>query len=119
MLQRQTITDDIRRLLSELQAQYKLAVVSSSNSSEVVPILMKEQILSIFNTVVCGDHVQRLKPAPDPYLLAAERLGVGRVLVVEDSEAGAASGLAAGFDVLRVSDQSEVVPELRKRLGLI
>ncbi|HKH07903.1 MAG TPA: HAD-IA family hydrolase [Agromyces sp.] len=41
------------------------------------------------------------KPAPDPYLLAADRLGVpaGDCLVVEDSPSGVAAGLAAGMTV--------------------
>ena len=44
----------------------------------------------------------RHKPAPEPYLLAATRLGVERALVLEDSAAGIASGRAAGFEVLAV-----------------
>lgn len=105
------ITAETRAMLDGLHGQYRLAVVSSSNSSEVEPILEAAGIRHHFDTVVCGNHVQRLKPAPDPYLLAAERLGVKSALVVEDSEPGEVSGRAAGFDVLRVASQASV-PEL-------
>ena len=53
--------------------------------------------------VTCED-VARGKPAPDPYLLAAARLGVRpeRCLVVEDAPSGVASGRAAGMVVAGV-----------------
>ncbi len=51
---------------------------------------------------VCHEDVRSHKPDPEPYLLAAARLGVppGRCLVVEDSLAGVASGCAAGCTVI-------------------
>ena len=55
--------------------------------------------------VVTADQVQRGKPAPDPYLLAAERLGVAPAdcLVLEDAPAGVAAGKAAGMAVWAVT----------------
>jgi HAD superfamily hydrolase (TIGR01509 family) len=55
-----------------------------------------------------GEHiyvtsmVQRPKPAPDIYLLAANKLGVAPAdcIVVEDSPAGAAAALGAGMRVI-------------------
>ncbi len=70
-----------------------------------------------FGTVVGGNQVKQQKPAPEPYLLAAKRLGASTALVVEDSAAGAAAGRAAGFEVLRVTHPSEVPPRLLERLG--
>jgi HAD superfamily hydrolase (TIGR01509 family) len=64
-----------------------------------------------FQTIVGGGDVKKHKPEPEPYLLAAERLGVKNPLVVEDSAAGIASGRAAGFEVLAISHPSKV-PEL-------
>jgi beta-phosphoglucomutase len=70
-----------------------------------------------FETLVCGRDVLNQKPAPDPYLLAAERLASRRPLVVEDSEAGVESARAAGFDVIRVNAPSEVSEAVWARLG--
>jgi sugar-phosphatase len=55
--------------------------------------------------VVSSDDVRRGKPAPDCYLLAAERLGAEppRCLVVEDSRQGIAAGVAAGMTVVAVA----------------
>jgi beta-phosphoglucomutase len=104
-------------LLPELQTTYRLAVVSSSSTSEIEPLLAAGGIRHHFDTIVGGENVQRHKPAPEPYLLAAQRLGVTRALVLEDSAAGIASGRAAGFEVLEVRHPSEVADVLRKRLS--
>lgn len=63
-----------------------------------------------FDTVVVGDDVERGKPHPDPYLLAAERLGVDprECLAIEDSPTGVASALAAGCTVLAVPNHVDV-----------
>jgi beta-phosphoglucomutase len=96
----------------------KLAVVSSSKRKEIEPPLVRAGIRDYFEVMVCGsEEVERLKPAPDPYLLAARRLGVENALVVEDSDAGEQSGRAAGFDVLRVRNAREVAPRVREALG--
>ena len=57
-----------------------------------------------FAVTVCGDEVPRGKPDPDPYLRAAELLGVaaGECLAVEDSPTGALAAGRAGAAVLVV-----------------
>lgn len=112
------LRDDVRALLDELRGACKMAVVTSSGRGEIEPILRAMGVLEHFDAVVYGGDVKRLKPAPDPYLLGAERLGVTQALVVEDSDAGEASGRAAGFDVVRVREQSGMVPLVRRALGL-
>ncbi|MDT7708961.1 MAG: hypothetical protein QOG20_4568 [Pseudonocardiales bacterium] len=57
-----------------------------------------------FAATVCGDEVPRGKPDPDPYLRAAELLGVDAAdcLAVEDSPTGALAAGRAGAAVLVV-----------------
>jgi beta-phosphoglucomutase len=100
-------------LVRELSVHYKLAVVSSSGRSEVEEPIERAGLRGYFQTFVCGREVERLKPAPDPYLKAAQVLDAQRPLVVEDSDAGVASGCAAGFDVVRVSSADKVAEEVR------
>jgi mannitol-1-/sugar-/sorbitol-6-phosphatase len=61
--------------------------------------------LPVPGVFVTSDQVARGKPAPDPYLLAAERLGVdpAACLVFEDAPAGIASARAAGMTVWAVT----------------
>jgi beta-phosphoglucomutase len=107
---------DTVALLEQLRGRYKLAVVSSSATDEIEPLLSAGGIRRHFETVVGGNQVQLQKPAPEPYLLAAERLGVRKALVVEDSAAGEASGRAAGFEVLRVTHPDEMARRVIERL---
>jgi beta-phosphoglucomutase-like phosphatase (HAD superfamily) len=66
---------------------------------------------------VCGREAGRHKPAPDPYLRAASLLDAKKPLVVEDSEAGIASGRTAGFEVLAVVSSAGMPELVRQRLS--
>ncbi len=101
-------------VVREAAAAYPLAVVSSSARVEVEPVLVRGGIRDCFTALVCGSEVPMLKPAPDPYLRAAELLNASRALVIEDSDAGEQSGRAAGFDVLRITSAAELAPRLRQ-----
>ena len=63
-----------------------------------------------FHVSVTGDEVERGKPHPDPYLMAAERLGVSpqQCVAIEDSPPGARSALAAGCRVLGVPHHVDI-----------
>jgi HAD superfamily hydrolase (TIGR01509 family) len=105
----------VRALLGELGG-YRLGVVSSARGSHLYPLLEVLGLRERFDTIVCREDVTELKPSPEPYLTAARRLGVSRVLVVEDSDAGAESGRAAGFDVLMIPECSSMARLLREAL---
>lgn len=108
-------SDETIELIRSL-GDYRLAVVTSSGRGEVEPVLDRAGIRSYLHAVVFGEDVQRHKPAADPYLLAAARLGALRPLVVEDSSAGVASARAAGFDVVKVASPAEVAGAVRAML---
>lgn len=118
MLVNPPISQETLELIPQLSKIVKVAVVTSSGRTEVEPILEQLGLLPYLQTTVFGGDVTRLKPAPDPYLLAAERLGVKNALVVEDSEAGMASGRAAGFEVVQIKHPSEVAGKIKKILEI-
>lgn len=70
-----------------------------------------------FTVVVCGDEVARGKPAPDPYLRAAELLALDPrgCLALEDSPTGAAAAEAAGCTVLVTPNAIPVPAGPRRR----
>jgi HAD superfamily hydrolase (TIGR01509 family) len=102
-------------IFGELES-YKLAVVSSSGHAEIDPVLKAAGLWPRLATVICGEDVQRHKPAPDPYLKAAGILGSRNPLVIEDSNVGEQSGRAAGFDVLRIASAEGMAEVLRRFL---
>lgn len=82
------------------------AVVTSSSRKGALRKLQVAGIADAFAEVVALDDVAAAKPAPDPYRLAAERLGVApsRCLAFEDSEIGAEAARRAGCTVVQVPD---------------
>ena len=76
-----------------------------------------------FDLTVCGDEAPARKPDPAPYLQAMAALDVdpAECVVIEDSAAGIASGLAAGVAVLGVPELQAVepAPGLTLRDGLV
>lgn len=109
--------DGARELLDALAAEaVPTALVTNT------PRALAERALNTigrhyFAAVVCGDEVARGKPAPDPYLRAAELLDLDplRCLAVEDSPTGAAAAEAAGCPVL-VAPNAVPVPAGPRRL---
>lgn len=75
------------------------AVVSGSRRNSVVGSLTMFNLLDKFDTLVCAEDYKNGKPAPDGFLLAAERLGVEpeHCLVFEDTEMGIQAATAAGM----------------------
>jgi beta-phosphoglucomutase len=110
MLQGEPFTAAVRDLLRSLGG-HRLAVVSSSGRDEIEPLLQAGGVWACFGALVCRDDVTQYKPAPEPYLKAADLLQTKSALVVEDSQAGIASGKAAGFDVLAIPEAGRM-PEL-------
>lgn len=88
-------------------AGVKTAIGSSSRNA--LRILERIGLLGGFDAIVDGTDVERSKPAPDVFLLAATRLGVppAACLVVEDAAAGVAAAVAAGMRCLGVGPASE------------
>jgi beta-phosphoglucomutase len=110
------ISQEWKDLLARLEPG-RLAVVTSSSRQEIEPILRAEGVLERFGAAVYGDEVHRLKPDPEPYRTAMERLGAKRALALEDSAAGLESARRAGCDVIEVREPAEAPRLLRRRLG--
>ncbi len=80
------------------------AVVSGSTRESVTKSLETLGILDKFDTLVCAGEYERSKPDPQPFLIAAERLGVAPedCLVFEDTEMGIQAATAAGMASVKV-----------------
>jgi HAD superfamily hydrolase (TIGR01509 family) len=106
----------LKQLLQSLTS-VPLAVVTSSSKLEISAILHAEKVLGLFRVAVYGDEVANLKPHPEPYLTAMNRLGVSSALALEDSSSGIRSARAAGCEVIEVPSPAEVPRLLRERLA--
>jgi HAD superfamily hydrolase (TIGR01509 family) len=95
----------VRRLAAEADAAgWQLAVASTSAEASVRAVLtsaMGSELAARFE-VFAGDAVKSKKPAPDIYLLAMRRLGIGigDAVVVEDSGIGLSAARTAGLPTI-------------------
>lgn len=97
----------IEELLKYLkESNYKVAVASSSNMDHIINNMEKTGLKKYIDEFASGAEVENGKPAPDVFLLAAERLGVKpeNCLVLEDSKSGVIAGSSAGAKVIMVPD---------------
>jgi beta-phosphoglucomutase-like phosphatase (HAD superfamily) len=78
---------------------HPVSVASGGTRDTVTRTMAAIGILELFPVVVTQEDVERSKPAPDIFLLAAERMGVapGECLVFEDSHLGVQAAEAAGM----------------------
>lgn len=93
-----------REILDRLPKEHWAIVTSCP--AQLAQLLLARAQLPEPKVLVTSNDVARGKPAPDCYLLAADRLGVKpeACLVVEDSFHGIAAGRAAGMNVISVGE---------------
>jgi HAD superfamily hydrolase (TIGR01509 family) len=97
--------DDAVDAARELRARgIPVAVASSSPRERLQRTLGRAGLLDAFDITVAGDEVANGKPAPDMFLLAAERLGVEpeACVAIEDSPPGVQAAVAAGMVTIAV-----------------
>ena len=108
----------IEELLKYLkESNYKVAVASSSNMDHIINNMEKTGLKKYIDEFASGAEVENGKPAPDVFLLAAERLGVKpeECLILEDSKAGVLAGSSAGAKVIMVPDMFKPDEECKER----
>lgn len=76
-----------------------MSVASGSEPETVHACLTTTGLIDLFQTIITPRDVARGKPAPDMFLLAAERMGVKpeQCLVFEDGQSGLDAAKAAGM----------------------
>lgn len=93
-------------LIRALHGQgFRLAIASSTPRENRDMIADELGLWAYFPVILCANDVQRGKPAPDIFLVAAERLGVPppHCLVLEDAVGGVEAAKAAGMKCLALT----------------
>lgn len=90
---------------------HPVAVASGGYRATVESTLRQIGVSDLFPVVVTREDVEHPKPAPDMFLLAAQRLGVDptRCLVFEDSRLGVEAAERAGMDAVFVDHETKMM----------
>ena len=100
----------IPEVIEHIDAQHgriPFAVVSGSRRNSVIGSLTALGLLDKFDVLVCAEDYKHGKPAPDGFLLAAQKLGVApeHCLVFEDTDLGIQAANAAGMKSVLVAQK--------------
>jgi HAD superfamily hydrolase (TIGR01509 family) len=106
----------VPEVLEHIEANYgriPFAVVSGSTKDSVTASLQALKLLDKFETLVCAGDYRRSKPDPEPFLVAAARLGVApeHCLVFEDTDMGIQAATAAGMASVKIPQPWQRTPE--------
>ena len=94
----------------------RTSIATSSEIKVADDYLEQTGLGPFFDAVVSGYNLPHGKPAPDIFLIAADRLGISpeECLVVEDSINGIRAGKAAGMKAVMIPDRIEPTEEIRQ-----
>ncbi len=97
------------------------AIATSSHRDSVEQHLLSHDLASRFHAIVAHGDYAAGKPEPDPFLRAAERLGIAphSCLALEDSYNGVRAASAAGMTTVMVPDLLQPTSEIRELCTLI
>ena len=116
------LKEGVINLLGEIKSEgLKLAVATSSSPAMAEIILNRCDIASWFDAIITTHEAGNSKPAPDVYLLAAERLGVSpaNCIVFEDSSNGLLAAQSAGMVCVAIQSDVSIRNKLSKADQLI
>jgi len=100
-----TLLPGVARWLTRLQADgWHQAVASAAPRANVAAVVAALGIAAYFDAISSAEDVQRGKPDPQVFLVAAERVGVppARCIVIEDAPAGLLGAQRGGMRTIGV-----------------
>lgn len=91
--------------VERLAREFPLGVASGALKHEIAAILGRQRLDRFFRFIVAAGDTEKSKPAPDPYLRAAELHGVSpnACVAIEDSRWGIESAKAAGLSCIAIT----------------
>ncbi len=100
-----TVDAAARSAVRHAAERVPVGIVSAATREEIDTVVDAASLSGLFATIVSAEDVSRGKPDPEPYELAAARLGLppAEITAFEDTEAGVASAKAAGMLVVGVT----------------
>jgi HAD superfamily hydrolase (TIGR01509 family) len=98
------VNPGVRECLQALCAHMRMGIVTGSRRDHFEAMHRTSGLMPYFEFTLTHDEYERSKPHPEPYLTAVERydLDPGSCVVIEDSERGVRSAVAAGLRCIAV-----------------
>ena len=107
-LQREDIDiPGVDAVLRELSQSFQMAVITTSKRQDYELIHRNRTLLDNMAFVLCREDYNQAKPHAEPYEAGLQRFGIApdNALVIEDSQRGLASAVAAGIGTIKVHNE--------------
>lgn len=111
------VKDGLFELLDRLKAdKIKIALCTSTTRRSAERTLKIAKVFDYFDEFVCAENVENGKPNPEPFLKAAEKLGLKceSCMALEDSFNGIKSAYKAGMVTVMIPDLIEPTGEIKE-----
>ena len=98
-------------VVKQYHQQKPMAVGTGAHTEEAHALLKACELFDFFDAIVGADQVNASKPAPDTFLLCAEKLGVSpeHCVVFEDAELGIQAAKNANMAVVNVQTELNIL----------
>ncbi|HOW60325.1 MAG TPA: HAD family phosphatase [Candidatus Moranbacteria bacterium] len=98
---------EILEILQNFSKKYDLAIVSSGVKASVEHVLDKFNVRKYFEVVITGEDVEKIKPFPDVYSKALEKLERSKeeCIAIEDSQTGIEAAKNAGLKCIAIPNE--------------
>jgi HAD superfamily hydrolase (TIGR01509 family) len=102
-----SVFPSVLKVVQELASKVRMAVVTSSRREHVDIAHQRNGLAGFFEFIIAWEDYRYSKPHPEPYQMALQRLNLPaeRCVVIEDSERGLVSALAAGLRCVVVPNE--------------
>jgi len=99
--------ENIHAILTELQKNYKMGIVTTSRRVDFEIIHKNRGIVDFMEFVLCVEDYPKSKPHPDPYLKGMELFNASKeeTIIIEDSQRGLISANRAEIDCIIVHNE--------------
>lgn len=100
------------------ESGYKIGVATSTAYASAMKHFERAKVTPYFDRIICGDMLEKSKPEPDIYLMAAEALETAPqdCMALEDSPNGVLSAYRAGMKAVMIPDLIAPDKALEKKL---
>ncbi len=91
-------------LIELMRGTYHIALATTANKKNAMSILESFKRRELFEYMVTGEDLTRVKPLPDAFLMAMEHFGVSPedTVIFEDSDTGIEAAMARGANVIKI-----------------
>lgn len=103
----------VPEMLDKISSRFPLAIATNSGRADADLMIASTRLDRFTDVSVTASDVEHMKPEPDIYLLAAERLGLPATacIAIEDSGPGGVAAKAAGCYLIGLNDNVTVADE--------